>query len=108
VCLLNATCSTTTSHLLLLLLLLLLCLQDEQQRPAVHEVDPAALGEEEEGVTLKCARCYSLVHYGCVVAVVVMVVDHSRLATAAAAVAATSAVMCYSLVHYGCVVRAGG
>uniref|UniRef100_A0A383WDX7 Uncharacterized protein n=1 Tax=Tetradesmus obliquus TaxID=3088 RepID=A0A383WDX7_TETOB len=37
---------------------------DEQQRPAVREVDAAALGEDEEGVSLKCARCYSLVHYG--------------------------------------------
>lgn len=41
-----------------------LSLQDEQQRPAVREVDAAALGEDEEGVSLKCARCYSLVHYG--------------------------------------------
>ncbi|KAF6251140.1 hypothetical protein COO60DRAFT_669368 [Scenedesmus sp. NREL 46B-D3] len=37
---------------------------DEQQRPAVREVDAAALGEDEEGVSIKCARCYSLVHYG--------------------------------------------
>jgi hypothetical protein len=31
----------------------------------VVEVDAAAVGEDEEGVSIKCARCYSLVHYGC-------------------------------------------
>jgi hypothetical protein len=32
----------------------------------VREVDAAAGGEDEEAVSIKCARCYSLVHYGCV------------------------------------------
>jgi hypothetical protein len=45
-----------------------LCLQDEQQRPAVREVDAAAVGEDEEGASIKCARCFSLVHYGCAAA----------------------------------------
>jgi hypothetical protein len=49
--------------------LLLLLLQDEQQRPAVMTQAGGAAadaGEDAPGgeVSIKCARCYSLVHYG--------------------------------------------
>lgn len=53
------------------LLVSLLALQDEQQRPAVPDlgggdasVSGSSGGSGGRQANVKCARCYSLVHYG--------------------------------------------